>query len=224
MEHGNTFDHIASHGALLDATGYAFDSATNDAFGAGLDGEWWMIDWIAGRQKTTPPPAGLPGEGNPDRMETEFEVLTDAQVRELARHMEQGAALLMSGAHIAEDLLDGPEASAEKRAFLERVFGVSEYQIVENKRNTVDGGEGPGVFHFGQTLDYTINLNDPVIGVPRAESYGDASEDALFSYMRPEGAASALEDKALLVGFPLETVVPAEAREAVFRKVMDTMR
>lgn len=220
LEMGNLFNHVVTHGAALAAAGYTFDSATGDAFAAGDTGTTYRaIDWIAGRQKTIMPPAGMAGQGNPDRMRPEFETLPIKTRQRLANYLDGGGKLFISGAHIVEDLTQGGVATTESARFAEGVLGVKYYRSRATTTNAVRAAENHPFkqvkpFRFGRDLEPPINIEPTVYAVPSAESYvgtTDASEP-LLEYGDTGLSAAVSDGTVLLMGFPLETVLPPNRR------------
>ncbi|MDK2971232.1 MAG: hypothetical protein PWP23_987 [Candidatus Sumerlaeota bacterium] len=230
LEPGNTFDHIVKHANAFAESGYAFDSCTWQAYADGtVEAAYPLIDWIAGEQRSTPPPAGMNGVGAPDRMTTEFEVLPADVRSRLRQHVESGGALIVSGAFVGEDLIRGPLANDDSRAFARDVLGLADYAGDATNINTVVPTDAAAEramkpFFFGRDLEWPINIERLVYPVESAESfspvaamqvrmvYGDTREPALVT---GNGVA--------LAGFPVETVLPVAARTGLLKTLAEEL-
>lgn len=230
LEKGNTFDHIVDHGAAL---GVAFDSATADAFAAGAPkADYWLIDWIAGEQKTTMPPVGLAAEGKPDRMKPEFPVLTDASAKRLGAHVGAGRKLLISGAHIAADLTTGALATTTTKDFAARTLGITASHPFATRINQAIPPDVPispafkdvKPLRFGRDLEEAINLLPTVYNVESAEAFDKADGKALLTYGDTGTTAAIVRPNVVVFGFPLETVMPPEQRTALFAASVAQLR
>ncbi len=251
LEPGNFFDHVAVHGREFDRLGQSFDSASAAAFSAGaVERGYGFIDWIAGEQRTIAPYAGLDGTGAPDRMTHEFEVIDAAARILLRRHVVDGGKLLVSGAYVAEDLIDGPLANEESRAFARDVLGIAGYvqdatDINSVRTNNEANGFGDlnlvherfadyaprhlpsppwkdeyfpdsNVFAFGDWLDPETNVEDPIYRVEQPESFTPSEgSETIFEYGENGTVAGYATDSVVVLGFPVETVVPVFSRAAI---------
>lgn len=227
---GNQFDTIARHGALLALAGHAFDSATAAAFADDVDGTWKLIDWAAGFQRTQPPHPGMPGEGNPDRMRPEFEVLGAAARTKLGTHLREGGKLLISGAYVAEDLIAGELANESSRGFARGALGIAAFESRATAVNAAEpAADAPmlgdaGVVRFGMDLAPTINLVDEVMRVHSAEAFEPAPGAApVLVYSDSGRPAAVVSEGVLAIGFPLETVVPRPKREELMKKAVEAL-
>lgn len=230
LELGNTFDHAAAHGAVFAELDMAFDSATADAYAAGdVTGQYQLIDWIAGRQRTIMPPAGMPGQGNPDRMQPAFEVLP-AEVRtRLAAHLKDGGRLFISGAHVIEDLTEGGLANADSARFADQTLGVQFYKAGSTSTNSVRPDAKSSAFkdivpfRFGRDLEPAINIEPTVYTVNSAESFVTTRKNyaPILEYGDTGLIAGLAGPNVVLIGFPLETVLPPASRKAILGGAME---
>ncbi|CAN5242313.1 hypothetical protein BH09SUM1_BH09SUM1_22250 [soil metagenome] len=221
-EKGNTFDHVIPHGEALAAAGLTFDSEMADAFNdADVQGDYALIDWIAGREKTIMPPDGITADGAPDRLKPDFQVMKKGSMDALRAFTVKGGKLMVSGAHVAEDLMAGPLADDASRDFARTVLGVSSYETFRPDAHSAspaadsDDLAKVGAIHFGTDLDQTINVEQSVYGVPSAEFFTATGGKALMAYGENGKAAAYAAGNATVFGFPLETVLPEPARQAL---------
>lgn len=232
LEPGNTFDHIVIHAQALAGNGMSFDSCTAAAFDRDFPIQGDVIDWIAGRQRSTPPPKGLPGIGNPDRMEAEFPVLTAASRERLERRLMAGGKLIMSGAHIADDLMYGAASTPGNGRFVRERLGVEDSGVWATTTHSVRPANQPGqfdsigVFRFGDDLQEPINIEPTVYPVDSAKSF-DAISDSfapVLVYADTGLTAAILSDSVFVCGFPIETVLPPEARTNLLGEAVKALR
>ncbi len=223
-ERGNTFDHIVVHGQAFAEADMAFDSTTLGGFRQAMDrADYPLVNWIAGRQRTTLPPAGMYNQGRPDRMIPEFEVLDSRVRRTLEEYIGAGGKLLISGAYIIEDLTSSEIASEESQRFAREVLGV---EFFRPRSTTINAVRNPGRvealvelpnFRFGNDLEPPRNILPTVYFVESAESFigaeGGGAAVAL-EYGDTGLHAALVGDSVALFGFPLETVLPPDARTA----------
>lgn len=229
-ELGNTFNHIVAHAAALGEE-RSFNSATAEAFASGdIPAEHRTINWIAGRQRTTMPYPGEVKNGAPDRMRPEFEVFT-AEVRAALRtHVANGGNLVVSGAHIAEDLLDGGLANDDSRDFARTVLGIDVYTPRATSTNTVravtPSETGLGAikpFRFGRDLEPPINILPTVYRVISAESFASRTGAPFLEYGDTAQPAAITLGNVVLMGFPLETVMPPARRTEILHAALNTI-
>ena len=223
LELGNMFNHIAAHGDALDPK-VPFDSMTADAFAAGAPTTHRVIDWIAGRQRVVMPYRGAVDNGAPDRMRPEFQVLTEPMRDRLRKHVAAGGRLLISGAHIVEDLSSSQVADEASSDFAREVLGVGFYKDRATSTNgamAAEAGKGPfaevDTFRFGRDLESPINILASVYPVVSAESFVPSTEGFLpaLVYTDTGLSASVASDAVILIGFPIETVLPLKSRDAL---------
>lgn len=230
MELGNTFDHVVAHGEALAKAGYAFDSATADAYGAGLnDANYRAIDWIAGRQRTVMPFEGMKGnQGEPDRMKPEFQVLPKDARDRISSFIDRGGKIFLSGAYIIEDLTTGGVANDDSIQFASDVLGVEFFKAKATSANEVSAVDGAGnfkdikPFRFGRDLEAEINILPTVYNVNSAESFLPTKEgfSALLEYADTRQTACMGSGTVVIAGFPLETVMPPARRSEIIGAVM----
>lgn len=96
LEKGNSFDHIATVGAILHESDISFESGTAEAFETGYPASRHrLIYWISGLQRTAMPFTGFIDDGMADRMEPDFPVLTPGMVERLGRHLDGDGRLIL---------------------------------------------------------------------------------------------------------------------------------
>jgi hypothetical protein len=223
LEKGNSFDHSVVYGRMLAAEDHAFDSTTLGGFGDVSRqqlGVYPAVVWVAGRQRTVQPPAGIPSHGGPDRMKPAFSLMTDEDAGRLVEYAAAGGRVLMTGAHVGEELLGAKTGSKARLA--SEVFGVGSFALVPKGVAAVQTGAGTGLFGGVQTFRFGVDLGDPinleplVYPVPSTESFEGTGEGSLD--YAGGGRACSVTKGAVLLGFPLETVRPRETREELLKR------
>ncbi len=229
LEKGNTFDHIVTHGAAFSESGVPFDSATADAFAAGgtVD-DYKMINWISGKQRTVLPFPGMRGNGRPDQMEPEFPVLSDDSLQRLTSYLKEGGKLIMSGAYIGEDLIDGPQATGYSQDFARTYLGVRHYLPDSTKVNFVEISNGDHSFaegqpfYVGRDLEPPHNILPTVYNAESLEAYLPADHARpVMIYGDSRLNAAIATEQVVLMGFPVEAMLPPERRAAVLKSAID---
>ena len=201
---GNSFDHCYIHGKAAFAAGYAFESATRDAFcKEGASGAK-LIDLICGKQGLT-----KTGTGQlPDR----FEVFPEDLRKQLRSVHTQGVGIFASGANVASD----PKACGHQ-GFIEELFGCRLASPAGTRSGLV---EGMPFYDSINEEQYCVERPD---GLKPADTQaaiwlrypGSSFGAAVYSKGKYEGSTS------VLMGVPLETLKNPQDREAVMAAVLE---
>ena len=192
---GNTFDYTALHGrGIAQLRNHSFCSCSEEALNAKVivPKEYAMIDVIYGVQK-------------------QFKPETD---RLLRNYTQQGGRLLISGANLG---------TANTQDFNSSIFQSFSSSVLTDKSIT-------GV--NGSNLDFTIyrEMNPYSYAVPRItsisplpqseESKGTSFAMLQYSNNQPAGIAYDGSDyKAVVIGFPIESIRESDSRNALMRAV-----
>jgi len=236
LELGNTFDFAIRHGAAMAASGWNFDSISDETLRDEIFElePYRLVDWLLGEERTTPPPRGLPEEGKPDKMKTNFKTLTFRDQKMITNYLTSGGALFLSGAYVATDLAGVDTATDEDKKFLTDVLKI--YWTTNNgsKTNNVFAApEGPfkGIppFHIssgtGEDGVYGVELPDslkPAVK-PKDVKKFETSETVLRYEDHRWSAGIAMKKPACVCvfGFPFECIVGGENRSQVMKTVLD---
>ena len=219
---GNTFDYPFVHGKALLSLGYAFTSASEDAFSTvasvseGID----IVDIICGKQVTTP----RGSRSYPDR----YEVFPKRLRERITDFTSKGGDVLISGARIATDVWDHvydtptyKGSEEEVRKFVTDVLG---YKFLTDNA-TRSFGIAPyrdtpipaGRMKAASQRMYRIERCDGI--VPSSENgkaflrYSDTGVPAAVAY-------STGSYKAVSLGFPIETIASDNDITALLGAVM----
>lgn len=228
LEMGNQFNHIVAYGQMLAKQNIPFDSATRLlATNHDLRNQSAII-WIGGEQKTVPPFKEAPDmiEGNPDRMENEFPLISAEQASVLNQYLSSGGKLLISGSHVAQELLG--KASTEESRELAGTLGLQGFSSKATTINSVVPALKTGHFEpstparFGHDLSPEINIEQTVYPIENAEAFTHQGE-VIINYGDSERSAGFITENAAVFGFPLETVLPQSERETLVLGSLNTL-
>lgn len=214
---GNSFNYPSIHGAAILSAGYSFSTMSDELLDQdenALSG-FEFIDIILGEEKTTAGPGRL----------VDFQAITPGMKRSLRRFVDNGASILISGAHVATDFA-GPQASQEDREFASEVLGFSWRTDHAVERGDVYSLEG----WLEQRMDVRFNTL-PTADVYRVESpdaieastgsemlmrYSDNNMGAMVGREGPGGV--------VVMGFPFETIEYGWARAELMRAIVAYLR
>ncbi len=215
---GNTFDFIRQHGSALLEYGSAFESATNDAI---LDGlvtlsDYLIVDYILGEESTAD------------------ETFSTAEQSLITTYLRQGGRLFLSGAEIAWDLdyRGSPNDKAFMHNFLKASYsadapgGVSGvYYSAEGIQGSMLGAINTITYDNGTHGTFDVRYPDALIPGAGSQSIirylnvnihdiGGVSFEGFF----PGGTQPG---KLVYLGFPFETIYPANSRDMVMNEVLE---
>ncbi len=211
---GNTFDYPAVHGrAILDA-GYAFCSASANAFcrDTSLSSGIWCLDLICGKQVT------VASKGKkPDR----FRVFPEAMQKSIIKFTSAGGNVLVSGANIGTDIWDRiyPVAvdSAYRASAIDFAENVLGYSFISNYAGrTGDVEEVPGQVDIpcieGEQMRFN-NVPDEhlyCVEAPDGISPAGESSKSFLRYSDTRISAGICADfgkyRTVCIGFPIEVL------------------
>ena len=190
---GNTFDYTVMHGKVLAQMGYSYVSANAYAIDtiAGCD----AVDLIMGKQKTT-----ILGT------DTAFKTFTPQLQSVLAKYIEQGGHLLVSGAYIASDMQSTTDKTfiKDNLHFTYRCDHASEQGTLVVNRRVMS----PNFYQFYTTPNaeriHTENASCiiPVNGAQSVARYDDTKLNAAVAYDGTEEK----KGKTLAWAFMLESI------------------
>jgi len=215
---GNTFDYPALHGRSIAKAGYSFVSASRDAVTDGHVNmnDFKLVDLILGKQRQTKIGRGA----FPDK----FKTFPKELQAKLADYCGQGGNIFVSGAYVASDLWDTPEANDEDKRFAKDVLKYK-WRVgraaVEGKVKSVASPypviSGKYEFHTKLNPDfYAVESPDAV------EPSGDNSY-AVFRYSENNlSAGVAYKDKykTVVLGFPFEAIKDVGKRDELMKAIL----
>lgn len=218
---GNTFDYPSVHGQALLEAGYSFVSCSNECVEAGEVNlpDYDCVDLILGKQKQTK-------TGRGGYCPLAFKTFSPDMQKALTAYCQKGGSLLVSGSYVASDLWDNPLTPSleEDRKFATDVLKYK-WRVGRAARE--------GKAHFVNSpfrmlqghVRFNQQLNDRCYIVESPDGIEPASDEAHTVMRYSEngiGAAVAYQGdyRTLVMGFPLETIRPARARNMMMEQVM----
>ena len=218
---GNTCDFIRYHAHAVKELGLPFVSATNEAVTGDLIhlGEYTVVDYILGDESTVD------------------ETFSTGEQAKVKTFLQAGGRLFVSGAEIAWDL-DYKGSSTDKdffRNFLKAQYTADAPGNVSGTYYSAEGIEG-GLFDgihnitFDNGTHGTLNVKwaDAVTGVNGGENvirYKNVSTHTIggvsFEGLFPGGS---VPGKLVYMGFPFETVYPANMRNILMEKILSFLQ
>lgn len=219
---GNTFDFVYTHGVAIKAAGHGFVSCGADAFTRRIP-QTPIVDLILGKQKEIK----IGGTG-PAR----YKPFSQDMKLTLREYCNAGGSLMVSGSYIGTDLFDNPMTAQAQRAddasFARLILGVNFGQAkatVMGKAREVSGRYPQ--FKSGLTLNFAQVLNPEVYAVESPESFAPANAAegcAILRYTENDFVAatafSSTTHRAVVIGFPFETIDSQGARNALMSNIM----
>ena len=222
---GNTFDYPYVHGKSIMAAGYAFCSTSAKAFTSESLGNWsscFAADIICGKQISTM-------AGNRDKS-VRYQVWSDEFQKSLREFTAEGKHVLVSGANIGKDISSrvypiqkDSTYTADTKAFASEVLGYKwltgkgtiSTTVVKTYDSAVKGSGFPAKVKFNGKVSESVYAVESADGIAPASSraaticrYADTGVSAGISY--DSGVW-----KTVCLGFPIETVLDSEARDAI---------
>lgn len=224
---GNTRDYVYTHGVAIRDAGYGFVSTSVGAYmTAPLAGEPANVDLILGKQKEVATGRGVYGT----RAKTFPTPLQD----KIRQHTAAGGNIFVSGAFVATDLWDNPFSSPElakqDQEFATGVLGYhwrvgqasvtgQAYQV-DTRYKAFTGGE----------YDFSNEPNEECYAVESPDSFYPADDKNGATFMRYTEnnliAGTAFDNRkyrAVVIGFPFETITGQDNRAHLMGQVLDFM-
>ncbi len=207
LDQMNNGSYLVQHGRALASSGVPFDACTRDAVdGAAVDlAGYQMIIWQAGR--------GTSAERG----------LTAASRDALASAASAGAAVVISGTTVARTLALG---APEDQTLLSGVLG-TRFVTATERLGTVTpeaSGAWAGLQPFTLAGSAGLAALPYDIGVPEVLAAEGPGAAVMASYGASQGAAMQLKEGTrcgVLLGFPLEAVVPPQRQTELLGRVID---
>ena len=218
---GNTFDFPFRHGKSIAQAGFSFVSCSKNAV---LNGEislsdYKIVDIILGKQKKT-----YIGNG---RKPAEFETFSPDFQNIIKNYLQNGGNLLVSGAYIGSDLVKN-ENQTDKN-FLENILKckfVSEKSSLSGKVKIVQSPVRQFInneFEFYNSPNeecYFVESPDaiaPAAGGYTIARYADGNMSAAVAFENSN-------DKICVFAFPLETIKSENARNTLFKQILEFLK
>ncbi len=200
----NPRDIAATVGRSVDAAGYPFDTASDEAFdelvASGELDRYGLVIWLAGEESS------------------HDDAMSPAQRDALRAFVEGGGALFASGAEILWDLDE--KGDADDQAFCEEVLGAR--LAADDAGTTV--AEGAGLLD-GVPLDFSELEGVTGGGAPYPVEYPDvlASDREVIATYAGGDPAGVIGEGVALLGFPFECVGDEAARAEAAARLLPAL-
>ncbi len=188
----NPYDIVAAHGRAIGGAGWPFDSMADERLAETDLSAYRLVVWAAGEESTWD------------------ETFSATQQTQIMTFVQQGGALVVSGAEVLWDLDE--RGSEGDRAFASDVLGAT--MASDDANTTVVTGED---LLAGLDLGFSEDQ-----GAPYPVEYPDVLESTKGVIARYDGGgvAAILGDSVALFGFPLETMASEADRLEVFSRLL----
>jgi hypothetical protein len=216
---GNTFNFIRQHAESIWFNLYFYESATNDAI---LDGlidlqNYTFVDYILGDESTAD------------------ETFSTLEQNLIISYLRNGGKLFVSGSEIAWDL-DYKGSSTDKNFiwnYLKMRYvadapnnSSQTYYQASVVPNTIFNGISPFFFDNGSNGTINVKWPDVIKGISGGQSFlqyvgFDTSYGAAGVFYEGTFPGGNNDGKIVAMGFPFETIYPAEVRNTVMGKLLD---
>jgi hypothetical protein len=211
---GNTFDFPYVHGVSIRNAGYSFVSISDEALMEdSLDlGDYLMLDYLAGEEKTTRMPKN-------DTV-LHYQVWPEAMLEVLENYLQKGGSLFVSGAHIASDMHQNQQDSIVGKLLKFKWRTSNASRVGEFFCMDQDFAPNTRQYQFNTRIDpvlYTVEGADALEPV-------DSTALTLFRYSENNmsaGVAYRGRYGAVSLGFPFETIVAPEMRDEIMLKTIN---
>lgn len=217
---GNSFDYPALHGEAILKAGYRFASASRKAVEQGSVAlqAYAAIDLILGKQKQYLMGRGVNGP--------QFKTFTTSLQRVLTDYLQAGGSLLASGAYIASDLWDNPDAPSleEDRRFATEILKYKWRVGQAARHGDVKPEDAP--LKVADTFSFHTELNGECYAVESPDAIEPACAEA-HTFLRyaennlSAGVAYQGNYMTVTLGFPFETICTAAQRAELMKAIMD---
>jgi hypothetical protein len=213
---GNSFDFPLLYGRALKEAGYSFVSTSKKAFESGIhDPEnFTAVIMIFGKER------GQQRWKEP--WVTEYRVFTPAIIDELQRFAEKGGNIFISGAYTGTDMVENNDSMA--MTFARDILGFtwrSDFATTSGDVYATD--QCPP--SFPHQLTFNSDYDSEIYTVEAPDAIEPAGDDAwrIYRYSSGNTSAGILKNghhRAVVLGFPFETIVSEQQRHELMRQVM----
>lgn len=216
---GNSFDYPFIHGKALRATGYSFVSSSEEAVLKNyIDlNQFKTVDLILGKQKQT-------FIGNAKKP-PEFKTFPLALQQILSDFCNKGGNLLVSGSHLASDLVDTEHPTKKDKLFIEKTLKVKFLTSNASVNGQVKMVQSPFKPFLKDDFSYYDQPNQLsyFIESPDAIEPADNNGSTICRYTENNlsaGIAYSGLYKICAFGFPIETITSENERLKLFKSIL----
>ena len=214
---GNTFDFTRVHGRSVMAAGKSFCSVSDEVFTAeGYDlSRWCAVDLLFGEEKTTASAFW------PDR--SDFRIYTPEFIRALERMRDASVPVFMSGSYPGTDLM-----MAADTALASKVKKLLHFTLRTGHAVRTGGVAATdiGAPEFTGKIDFNAGISDKIYAAEAPDAIEPSGRQSFTAFRYRENNTSAAvmyrgEVKSFVMGFPFETILLQEERDALMKQILD---
>ena len=218
---GNTHDFPFIHGRAIAKLGYSFVSCSREAVENSDVNivDYKFVDLILGEQKET-----LWGN---DSSSCKYRTFSVNLQRELCRYVSTGGALFVSGAYVASDNWLSVNASKADKQFVKSVLKVEWRADRATQNGELKAVYAPNNTSFEGEYKFVQYLNEDIYAVESPDAIVPVGENAytVMRYSQNNNSAvvaySGGDYRAVVCGFPFETLETEEMQERFMKQVFD---
>jgi len=223
---GNTFDYPAVHGAAMLKSGWSFTSTSNETIedSSVVLTDYKLVDWILGKQRQT-----KTGRGGIKPLQ--FKTFTNPMQKQITSFCKNGGAFFASGAYVASDLWDNPDAGQAQETDKEFAKKVLKYNFREGR--AANTGQvmavRSAISSCSSVYSYYNELNDKSYVVESPDGIVPDGENAYTIYRYPENNISAgvaykgSDYRTCILGFPFESLKEVSSRDEVMKNILEIL-
>ncbi|MEE4178141.1 MAG: xanthan lyase [Bacteroides sp.] len=214
---GNSFDFPAIHGTAIRNAGYSFVSVSRKAMEENLvnSADYWAADLIFGEQ------LGVPSLD--EHSGIEFRIFTPGLMRWLSGFTAKGGHIAASGAHLGTDAVTHKDSLAIH--FASEILGFSwRTSHAANAPEIVVTDEYLKKFPYSLEFNAGQNPETYIVESPDAIEAIRPEAKTLYRYGTNQTSAAVilhLDYKAVMMGFPFESIPGAHQRDALMKSILD---
>jgi len=216
---GNTFDYSYDHGIAFMQKGYSFVSSTRSAVenGKTILKDYDICDMIMGKQAQS-------NDGGKMKA-VNFTVYTPAMRDAIVKFCAGGRKLLLSGAYISTDLVDGYKIDTGGKNFASKVLKFKWMTHSASTDGNVSAVDNP--FGFSGDYNFYSRLNEKKYCCESPDAFTPAEKNAYTIFRYPQTSISAAvaykgdDYRIASFGFPLETLTSQAQINKLIGQVID---
>jgi hypothetical protein len=199
------------------AAGKSFCSVSDEVFTAeGYDlSRWCAVDLLFGEEKTTASAFW------PDR--SDFRIYTPEFIRALERMRDASVPVFMSGSYPGTDLM-----MAADTALASKVKKLLHFTLRTGHAVRTGGVAATdiGAPEFTGKIDFNAGISDKIYAAEAPDAIEPSGRQSFTAFRYRENNTSAAvmyrgEVKSFVMGFPFETILLQEERDALMKQILD---
>ncbi|HNY04925.1 MAG TPA: xanthan lyase [Candidatus Egerieousia sp.] len=216
---GNTFDYSYDHGIAFMQKGYSFVSSTRSAVEKGktILKDYDICDMIMGKQAQS-------NDGGKMKA-VNFAVYTPAMREAIVKFCAGGRKLLLSGAYISTDLIDGYKIDTGGKNFASKVLKFKWMTHSASTDGHISAVDNP--FGFSGDYNFYSQLNEKKYCCESPDAFTPEEKNAYTIFRYPQTSISAAvaykgnDYRIASFGFPLETLTSQAQINKLIGQVID---